>query len=133
MDGCADVGGCLEAPLALMELFSRGKDPKEGFLILAIIGLIAGTVIYFQPEPKPQPPKPGFIESVKDSAKRAYNRRKIEQAEREYWEQQQQRALPEPETKVAPIDSETRWNRAKDWLRNKLNEDYQHRHPDEDQ
>lgn len=42
MDGCADVGGCLEAPFMLMELFS--KSPKEATIILVAIAAIGGVL-----------------------------------------------------------------------------------------
>ena len=128
MDGCADVGGCFEAPFALMELFSEAKNPKGGCAFLVIIGLIASGIAFFQPKPEPHKPKPGIVETIKDDVKRAYNRRKIERAEQEFHSQQEATS-----PSVAPVQSETKWNRAKDWLRERLNKDYEHRHPDEGQ
>lgn len=119
MDGCADVGGCFEAPFALMELM---RSPREGLAFLAVVGLICGAISYFQPAPPP--PKPGIVETLKDDVKRAYNRRKLERMERAFHERQ-------TSPTIAPVQSETRWDRTKDWLRERLNKDYERRHPDE--
>jgi hypothetical protein len=122
MDGCADVGGCLELPFALAELFSRG--PKEATAILGTMALVGGLIVAFKPTPLPPPPKVPVTQRIKNAANTKINRWKIERAERQ---QQEQPAS------TAPVDTnKPRWrDRAKDWMRNRLNEDYQERNPGE--
>ena len=127
MDGCADVGGCLEAPFALFELFSRG--PKEATAILGGMALVGGLIFAFTPKPTPPPPRVPVTQQIKDAAGRKINRWKIERAERKYHEQQQPAATTTPIDTT--VDNKPRWrDQAKDWLRDRLNEDHQQRHPD---
>ena len=130
MDGCADVGGCLEAPFAIFELCSRGKP--GGFVallaIVAGIGLAVGTN---KPAPQPKPP---ITDRMKDAIGHPINRWKIERAEKRYHKEQLERwkAMVDA-ADTAPIDTnEPRVrDRIKDWMRDKLNEDYDKRNPKE--
>jgi len=124
MDGCADVGGCLEAPFAIMELCSRGKG--GGFI--AVLAVLVGVGLAVGMSKNPEPPKPSITERAKDAIGHPINRWKIERAEKKYWEQQRKKA------ETAPINTTNKpriRDRVKDWMRDKLNEDYKKRHPEE--
>jgi len=136
MDGCADVGGCLELPFALMQL---GKDGgKGGFMAILIIFGGIGLAVSTITKPKPPPPKPPITERVKDAFGHPINRWKIQRAEKKYHEEQLRKwtetveAAEQAET--APIDTTNKpriRDRIKDWMRDKLNEDHKKRHPEE--
>jgi len=119
VDGCADVGGCLEAPFLIFEAIGKSKNP--GGTTLAIFGVFCfiGFLAYvFQPEPPPPPPPSPTLKQRFNAAKD-----RILHSE------------PSTTAPVAPVDSTAQprlRDRAKDWLRNRLNEDYRSRHPEEE-
>jgi len=131
MDGCVDVGGCLEAPFAIIELCSRGKG--GGFL--AVLAVAAGLGLAVGTNKNPEPPKPSITERAKDAIGHPINRWKIERAEKEYKEEQLRRWKETAEqAETAPVDTTNKpriRDRMKDWMRNKINEGYKERHPKE--
>jgi hypothetical protein len=112
----------------VMELYS--KHPTGATIFLVAAAAIAGAINYFTPEPIPPKPKPPITQRVKQRV----NRYKIERAEKKWKEQQQEKPAPTETPEVAPVDSSAdprMRDRVKDWLRDKLNEDYKNRHPQE--
>jgi len=128
MDGCANVGGCIEAPFAILEIC---KDPKGALLFFTVVGLIAVPLAVFQPAPTPPPPpKPPLMQrigrKVEEKVGHPINKLKIKLAE--------QNRHQEQEATTAPVDSSNPRlrDRIKDWMRNQLNEDYDKRHPEQE-
>jgi hypothetical protein len=128
----AELEGCFQIfELPFMAADAHGKHGTGGcFAIVLVAGLIGLGVKGCEPE-KPFKPKTTLQEKV---IGHPINKWKIERAEKKWKAEQEKEAAEQEraEETVAPIKSETRLNRAKDWLRKKLNKDYENRHKGED-
>lgn len=137
----ADIGGIFslfEAPFMAMETH-REHGCGGCSVILAVACLIGVGVKAFDNTPPPTPITTQIRREVEKHTPHPINNWKIKRAEKRYKKEQEearvererQAALVEAEG-VAPIKSDSRWTRSKEWLRDKLNKDHDKRHPEED-
>lgn len=135
-DGCADLGGCLDV-FSVGDLM--GKDPN-GCGVMLLIGLVmfglAATTI--KPQPPPTPPLTERVKrEVEKRVPHPINNWKIKRAKKKLKEkkeaarkERERRAKLVEEEDVETPKEDGWWVKTKDKLRNKLNKDFEERHPD---
>ncbi len=138
VDGCADLGGCLD--IAFVFKGGDGNRGGPGLLFigpLVLLGLVVVGVQALNPEPPPPPLTERITREVEKRIPHPINNWKIKRAEKKFKEEQEaarkerarQAKLVEKEEAELP-KQDGWWAKTKDKLRNKLNKDYEKRHPD---